>query len=43
MNIGEKSYAGGISSEVLDEQNLESFGCIGVLVLEGGLYSYLIH
>ena len=43
MNYGEKSYAGGISSEVLEQQNSESFGCRGVLVLEAGLYSYLIH
>ena len=30
--FGEKSYAGGISSEVLEQQNSNSFGCRGVLV-----------
>ena len=43
INIREKSYAGGTSSEVLEQQNLESFGCIGFLVSEVGLYYYLIH
>ena len=43
INIREKSYAGGISLEVLEQQNSESFGCRGVLVSEVGLYSYLIH
>ena len=31
INIGEQSYAGGISSEILEQQNSESFGCRGVL------------
>ena len=39
MNIGEQSYDGGISLEVLEHQNSESFGCRGVLVSEAGLYS----
>ena len=43
INIREQSYAGGISSEILEQQNLESFGCRGVLVSEARLYSYLIH
>ena len=43
MKIGEQSYAGDISSEVLEQQNSESFGCRGVLVSEFGLYSYLVH
>ena len=39
--FGERSYAGGISSKVLEQQNSESFGCRGVLVSEARLYSYL--
>ena len=41
--MGEQIYVGGISSEVLEQQNSESFGCRGVLVLDVGLYTYLIH
>ena len=43
INIREKSYAGGTSSEVLEQQNSESFGCRGFLVSGVGLYTYLIH
>ena len=43
INFGEKSYAGGISLEVLEQQNSESFGCRGVLVSGVGSYTYLIH
>ena len=39
----EQSYAGGISSEVLEQQNIESFGCRGVIVSGVGLHTYLIH
>ena len=43
MNLGEQSYSIGISSEVLEHQNSNSFGCRGVLVSGVGLYTYLIH
>ena len=43
MNIGEKSYVGGIYLEVLEQQNSKFFGCRGVLVSGVGLYTYLIH
>ena len=43
MDFGEQSYAGGISSEVLEHKNSESFGCRGVIVSKAGLYSHLIH
>ena len=43
MKFGEQIYIGGISLELLEQQNSESFGCRGVLVSGVGLYTYLIH
>ena len=43
IHFGKQSYAGGISSEFLEQHNSESFGCRGVLVSGVGLYTDLIH